>query len=369
MLSLRFLFSLLAGTLLFVSTGCQPARPMNASSPNQLQPEQAAHFAELAARCIQVEYPNKLSHIMNDSSEVVAPREIHPAFYGCFDWHSSVHGHWMLVRLLKRFPNLPNARTYRQMISANLTVENIAREVVYLNQPNRKSFERTYGWAWLLKLVEELEGWEDAEAQVWRENLRPLEELFVARYLSFLPRQTYAIRTGLHPNTAFGLSFAWDYAQHLDHQPLAELIQETGMRYYGSDTNCPVGWEPGGSDFLSPCLEEANFMRRILPQEEFVPWLRGFFPTLFQANASQVFEPAVVADRSDPQIVHLDGLNLSRAWCMQGLASALPAESKEAQLLRKAANEHLEATLPYIASGNYEGEHWLASFAVYAMTE
>ncbi len=359
----------LLGLLFLVPMGCQPPQAMKSSLSSPLSSDQAAHFAQLAARCIQVEYPNKLSHIMNDSSEVLGPKEIHPAFYGCFDWHSSVHGHWMLVRLLKLFPSLPQGQTYRQMISANLTVENIAQEVAYLQQANRKSFERTYGWAWLLKLAEELHTWEDPQGQKWRNSLKPLEKLIVERYLEFLPRQTYAIRTGLHPNTAFGLSFAWDYAQTLEHHALAGLIHERGLTYFGSDSNCPIDWEPGGSDFLSPCLEEANFMQRILTQEEFVPWLKEFFPTLFLPSASSLFDPAEVADRSDPQIVHLDGLNLSRSWCMKGLASALPNNSRVSEALKRSAQLHLEASLPHIASGNYEGEHWLASFAVYAMTE
>ncbi len=366
---LRIPLILLLGLLFLVPMGCQPPQAMKSSLSSPLSSDQAAHFAQLAARCIQVEYPNKLSHIMNDSSEVLGPKEIHPAFYGCFDWHSSVHGHWMLVRLLKLFPSLPQSQTYRQMISANLTVENIAQEVAYLKQSNRKSFERTYGWAWLLKLAEELHTWEDPQGQKWRNNLRPLEELIVERYLEFLPRQTYAIRTGLHPNTAFGLSFAWDYAHTLKHQALTDLIHERGLTYFGSDSNCPIDWEPGGSDFLSPCLEEANFMQRILPQDEFVPWLQDFFPSLFMPSTSSLFDPAEVADRSDPQIVHLDGLNLSRSWCMKGLASALPDNSRVSEALKRSAQLHLEASLPHIASGNYEGEHWLASFAVYAMTE
>ncbi|MEM6631764.1 MAG: DUF2891 domain-containing protein [Bacteroidota bacterium] len=362
--------SVCAFGLAFLISGCNPADslPMNSLDLEPLSSDQAMHFAGLAARCIQEEYPNKLSHVMNDSSEVISPQEIHPAFYGCFDWHSSVHGHWMLIRLLRTFPDMPEAPRYRKMIAENLTQEKIREEAAYFLQPGRKSFERTYGWAWLLKLAEELHTWDDPEGKVWRENLRPLESLIIDRYKEFLPKQTYAIRTGLHPNTAFGLSFAWDYAQTTQNEELAALIRNTGMELYAKDTNCPIDWEPGGSDFLSPCLEEANLMRKLLPKAEFYSWFQQFAPNLKEKQPQSIFKPATVADRSDPQIVHLDGLNLSRAWCMQGIASVLPAQSPEYPLLRDAARLHLEASLPHIASGNYEGEHWLASFAVYALS-
>lgn len=341
---------------------------MIASEVPQLTLEQARHLAQLALNCIQVEYPNKLSHIMNHQGEVKSPRELHPSFYGCFDWHSSVHGHWMLVHLLKAFPGMEGERRIREMMDENLSESAILQEVAYLSQPNRKSFERTYGWAWLLKLAQELESWEDPQGQRWARNLRPLTEAVVERYLEFLPRQTYPIRTGLHPNTAFGLSFAWDYAAYMGNEPLQLLISQTAQRYFGSDRGCPGAWEPGGADFLSPCLEEANLMRRILPPDAFARWLKAFLPDLESAQPASLFLPATVADRSDPQIVHLDGLNLSRAWCMLGIASALPDTHEAREALMAAARQHVHATLPYIASGNYEGEHWLASFAVYALS-
>ncbi len=334
----------------------------------ELTMEQATHLADLAINCIQVEYPNKLSHVMKSSRDVLSPRELHPAFYGCFDWHSSVHGHWMLIKLLKKFPSLPQGETIRQMISANLSSDNILREVDYFNLPHQKSFERMYGWAWLLKLAQELEEWEDGQARVWQNNLSPLTNVIVERYMEFLPRQTYPVRTGLHSNTAFGLSFAWDYSKSVGLDSLAALISSVGYKYYFNDKSCPGEWEPGGSDFLSPCFEEANLMRRVLPVDTFQIWLDRFFPNLDQMKPDRLFQPAYVADRSDPQIVHLDGLNLSRAWCMMGIASILPDESSTRNILIQSADNHIQASLPHISSGNYEGEHWLGSFAVYTLS-
>ncbi|MEM7370848.1 MAG: DUF2891 domain-containing protein [Bacteroidota bacterium] len=329
-----------------------------------LTQEGASHFAKLALNCIQQEYPNKLSHVMHNEEEIQSPQALHPAFYGCFDWHSSVHGHWMLIRLLKTFPDMPEALDIRSKIDHNLQEKHIAQEVAYLNQSGRKSFERMYGWAWLLKLAEELHGWNDPQAQNWSRQLQPLTDAIIARYLDFLPRQTYPIRTGVHPNTAFGLSFAWDYAQAANHEALKRIIRESSLRYYGFDVNCPATWEPGGSDFLSPCLEEANLMRRVLEAEAFTDWFSRFLPDL----PASLREPATVSDRTDGQIVHLDGLNLSRSWCFYGIASSLPESDPRGGLLREVAEKHVRITLPNIASGNYEGEHWLASFAVYVLS-
>ncbi len=324
----------------------------------------AAHLASLAFHCIEQEYPNKLSHVMSDSSEVQSPRALHPAFYGCFDWHSSVHGHWMLVRLLKEFPDLEGRSEIRAALDRNLSAENLSAEVAYLQPPHRQSFERTYGWAWLLKLAEELHAWPDPDARRWAANLEPLAQAISHRYVAFLPKQTYPIRTGEHPNTAFGLSFAWDYGQALGDDSLKTAIQEATHRYFAFDNDCPASWEPGGADFLSPCLEEANLMQRLLAPEAFRAWFDRFLPQL----SLTLQQPATVTDRSDGKLVHLDGLNLSRAWCLRGIAGALPAGDPRRARLRALANQHLQATLPNIASGDYAGEHWLASFAVYALS-
>jgi len=339
-----------------------PAKPLT------LTPEQASGFARLALKGIQREYPNHPGHVINDAADVRGPKALHPAFYGCFDWHSSVHGHWMLVRLLRLFPDLPEAKQMRAVLAEHLTEKNLKAEADYFNQPNRQSFERTYGWAWLLKLAEELAAWDDAEAKQWAKNLQPLTDTLVARYLSFLPKQTYPIRTGVHPNTAFGLTFALDYAIALKHDKLRQLIEERARTYFGADRDYPAAWEPGGEDFFAASLLEADLMRRVLPKPEFATWFARFLPGLAKGEPKTLLTPAVVSDRSDPKIVHLDGLNLSRAWCMRGLASALPADDPTRKLLTESAQRHAEATLPHVASGDYAGEHWLASFAVYMLS-
>jgi len=334
----------------------------------KLDKERAIKFADMALRCIEKEYPNKLSHVMNDEKEVLSPKTLHPTFYGCFDWHSSVHGHWMLIRLLKTFPDLPQAKRIREAISGNMTPENIKQEVAYLHQKSRKSFERTYGWAWLLKLVEELYGWDDPDGQLWLKHLAPLEEEIVKRYIEFLPKQTYAIRTGVHPNTAFGIAFALDYARTAKNAALEELLIERSYYYYQKNIDCPAGWEPGGEDFFSPCLMEASLMQRVLKPEEFRKWFHRFLPQTDEGKPWSLMEPATVTDRSDGKLVHLDGLNLSRAWCMKRIANGLPKGDKARTALLKEMNLHAKDALSNIHSGDYAGEHWLASFAVYLLT-
>lgn len=329
---------------------------------------EASHFAGLALKCVAREYPNKLDHTMSDASEVQSPRALHPAFYGCLDWHSSVHGHWMLVRLLRLFPDLPEAPQIRTALNQNLTAINIQTEVTYLTQPNRQSFERTYGWAWLLKLAEELRGWNDPDAGTWSSNLRPLADALVQRYKKFLPKQTYPIRAGVHPNTAFGLAFALDYARAAGDLELEALIVERSKTYFLADTAYPIAWEPGGEDFLSPGLMEADLMLRVLKPLEFQRWFHRFLPGLATRQPQSLLAPATVADRSDPKIVHLDGLNLSRAWCMRHIASALPSGDAARGVLGRAAMAHARDALGHVASGEYGGEHWLASFAVYMLT-
>ena len=329
---------------------------------------EASHFAGLALKCVAREYPNKLDHTMNDGSEVQSPQALHPAFYGCLDWHSSVHGHWMLVRLLRTFPDLPEARQIRRALNQNLTAKNIQVEVAYLNRANRQSFERTYGWAWLLKLAQELSDWEDADGRVWSRNLQPLADAMVERYKRFLPRQTYPIRTGVHPNTAFGLAFALDYAKASRDRELEALIVERSKTYFLADASYPAGWEPGGEDFFSPSLVEADLMLRVLKPLEFRRWFNRFLPGIARGKPKSLLIPATVADRSDPKIVHLDGLNLTRAWCMRHIAAALPSRDPAQGVLSRAAAAHAKDALAHIASGDYVGEHWLASFAVYMLT-
>jgi len=331
-----------------------------------LSEEAASGFARIALDCVQREYPNKLSHVMNDSTEVKAPGELHPAFYGCFDWHSSVHGHWMLVRLLRLFPELPEAGQIREALDENLSAANIRREVAYLEQPSRKSFERTYGWSWLLKLSAELLEWDDPDSDRWMKNLQPLTDNIVNRYLDFLPRQTYPIRRGVHANTAFGMAFALDYAEQAGAGELQDMIVGRSLDYYLDDRGCPGSWEPDGDDFLSPCLIEADLMARVLGGERFAEWFYNFLPSLTAGEPENLLSPAVVSDRSDPKIVHLDGLNLSRAWCYYRIAATLPSNDPIRGGILDAADRHARSAKVF--SGNYEGEHWLASFAVYMLS-
>jgi hypothetical protein len=333
-----------------------------------LNQAQASHFAQLALKCVSKEYPNKPEHVISDADDVKGPKALHPAFYGCYDWHSSVHGHWMLVRLLRTFPAIPEASAIRNALGASLTRENILAEVAYLKQPNRQSFERTYGWAWLLKLAEELLLWEDADANAWSRNLQPLVEAMAVRYIAFLPKQTYPIRTGVHPNTAFGLAFGLDYARSAGNNALEAMIVERSLTYFRNDANYPATWEPGGEDFFSPALMEADLMRRVLKPADFRRWFNRFLPGLTRGGLGKLLRPAVVTDRTDPKIVHLDGLNLSRAWCMRSIATALPRNDPARRILTDSARLHGSDALAHVASGDYAGEHWLASFAVYMLS-
>lgn len=344
-----------------------PLAATGAPNGMTLTEERAAVLAGLALRCIRTEYPNKLSHVLNGDADARTPRELHPAFFGCFDWHSAVHGHWMLVRILRLYPALPEGGRIRQALDANLRPQHVLAEVEYLRGEGRVSFERTYGWAWLLKLRQELDAWDDVDARRWSAALAPLADEIVGRYVDFLPRQYYPIRTGVHQNTAFGIAFALDYARATADDRLESVLLERARNYYARDRGCPSAWEPGGDDFFSPCLVEADLMRRVLPPDEFGNWFEAFLPALARGANSPVLTPAIVTDRTDPKLVHLDGLNLSRAWCLFGIASALPKE-RVAATLAAAADRHLRATFEYISSGSYEGEHWLASFAVYAMS-
>jgi hypothetical protein len=334
----------------------------------KLSEKQASSFARLALKGIKKEYPNKPGDVLNSAKDIKPPRRMHPAFYGSFDWHSSVHGHWLLVRLLRQFPELPERKEIRAALAEHLTAKNLKAEADYFAQPNRQSFERTYGWAWLLKLAEELHGWDDPDARTWAKNLKPLADTIVARYLAFLPKQTYPIRTGVHPNTAFGLAFALDYARAVKHEGLRKLVEQRSRDYFGKDAAIPAAWEPDGADFFSPSLMEADLMRRVLTKDGFRKWLGRFLPDLAKGEPKTLFVPAKVTDRSDPQIVHLDGLNLSRAWCMRGIAGALPADDPARKILLEASARHGEAALGHVASGDYAGEHWLASFAVYLLS-
>jgi hypothetical protein len=326
-------------------------------------------FARLALACVQREFPTNPAHVLERETDLRRPRELHPAFYGCYDWHSSVHGHWMLARLLRMFPSLPEAPQIKKALTANLSAKNIAIEAAYFNRPDAKAFERTYGWAWTLKLAEELRLSSSPEAKSWSANLQPLADTLAARYLDFLPKQVYPIRTGLHPNTAFGLAFALDYANAMNDAKLNDLLIARSNDYFGKDTDYPAKLEPGGSDFLSPALAEADLMHRVLPADQFAKWFNAFLPGIATGEPKNLLEIAIVSDRSDPQLGHLDGLNLSRAWCMRHVAAALPANDPARAALEEAGHTHAVDALQHVATGHYEGEHWLGSFAVYLLTE
>lgn len=330
----------------------------------ELSLKEANHLATLPLKCLQQEYPNKLNQMLIDDTEIQSPKVLHPAFYGCFDWHSSVHGHWSLVYLVNHFHNLENKNEAIEKLTINLSTENIQAEIDYLTKPHEKSFERTYGWNWLLKLQLELEQSQEEFAKPLAENLKPLTELICERYIEFLPKLLYPIRVGTHSNTAFGLSNAWDYALYSNNQALQKSIKENAIRLFYEDENCPLNWEPSGTDFLSPCMEEIGLMQRILDKKEFLKWLKKFSPQLLKHNFD--WEVAQVSDRTDGHLVHLDGLNFSRAWNFYSLVYHFP---KELGHLKVLADTHLKFSLPSIVDGNYEGEHWLASFALRAFEE
>jgi hypothetical protein len=337
------------------------------SSGFELTEKGASLLAALPLRCIQQQYPNKTNHTaQSDSDQVLTPSQLHPAFYGCFDWHSSVHGHWMLVRLLKLFPQLKEATQIRNVINSSITEANINTEVKYFDGALAKSWERTYGWAWLLKLDEELMTWNDEDGKRWHAALSPLTEKIITLWTNFLPKQTYPNRSGVHPNTAFGLVFALDYARAAKNIVFETAIIKSAMRIYGNDKNAAASWEPDGSDFLSPSLEEIDLMRKVLSSKAFISWFNQFISV---KNLRHLTVIPVVSDRSDLQIVHLDGLSFSRSWCMRGLAIALPALDPRKKILIRSSIQHLASALPNVLSGNYGGEHWLASFALNALVD
>ena len=330
----------------------------------ELSVAQANHLASLPLKCLQQEYPNKLQQLLANSTEIAPPQQLHPSFYGCFDWHSSVHGHWSLVYLLNRFPNLSHREAIINKLQTNLSQKNIQLEIDYLSKPHEKSFERTYGWAWLLQLQMELATSQDPYAKDLAQNLQPLSDLIVNRYMEFLPKLLYSVRAGTHTNTAFGLSLAWDYAVFTNNQPFQNCLRENALRLFLKDENCPFNWEPSGTDFLSPCMEEIGIMQRVLPSADFLKWLTTFAPLLFDPKFT--WEVAKVSDRTDGHLVHLDGLNFSRSWNLFHLIHQYP---KPFSHLVPLAKYHLNYSLPSVVDGNYEGEHWLASFALKAFEE
>jgi hypothetical protein len=349
---------------LFAAAALLAAIPARA----EIDPATADRFARLALACVDREYPNKPDAVLDAADDVRPPREFHPAFYGCYDWHSSVHGHWMLARLLAVAPSMAAAAPARQALDAHLTNDAIAAEVRYLDKPGARTFERPYGWAWTLRLAADLAASDDASARAWRERVKPLEDAVVQRYRDYLPKLTLPVRSGIHPNTAFALAQALDYSRATGRKDFEKILLSRASFYYGQDRACPLAYEPSGEDFFSPCLAEADLMRRVLAPRDYAKWLKRFFPQL-SARKAFPLTPATVTDPTDPRLVHLDGLNLSRAWMLKGIASGLPPSDSRRAVLLKAADAHQAAGLARVTSGDYAGEHWLASFAVYLLTE
>lgn len=326
-------------------------------------------FARLALSCVEQEFPNKISHVLTSDADVRPPRELTPAFYGCFDWHSSVHGHWLLVRVLVTEPATPMRAAILRSLSANLTEENIAEEVSYFSGPERASFERPYGIAWFLQLVAELHESENPQLLGWRENLRPLETLIIRRIHDWLPKLSYPVRLGTHNQTAFAFGLMIDYARTVGNSELEALVSERALAFHMNDKDCPLTYEPSGEDFLSPCLMEADLMRRILRPADFSTWLDAFLPNIPRDGNPDWLEAGIVLDASDGKLVHLDGVNLSRAWALEGISHALPVDDPRQRALLASANMHRTVGIAAVSDEHYEGGHWLGSFATYLTTK
>jgi hypothetical protein len=328
----------------------------------------AERFANLALACVHKEYPNKIAHNLNSDADVAPPRKLTPAFYGCYDWHSSVHGHWLLARLARSFPDAPFTAPAIAALKQSITPENIAQEVKYMNGEGRASFERPYGLAWLLQLGQELREWKDPQAQQLSRTLDPLEAAAKKRLMTWLPKLANPIRIGEHNQTAFGMGLMLDAARGSGDKEFAALIEKKARQFYGNDKACPMNYEPSGEDFLSPCLGEADMMRRVMNPEEFAKWLDAFLPRFNVTGGTPMLRPVVSPDPSDPKLAHLDGLNLSRAWMLEGIASGLPKNDPRLSALRAMAAAHRDAGLAAATGEHYEGGHWLGSFAVYLVT-
>lgn len=325
----------------------------------------AARFAQLALDCVHKEYPNKIAHFMTSDADLKPPRQLTPAFYGCYDWHSTVHGHWLLARVIKLFPKSEVAQKARAALALSLTPQNIAAEVTYITAPGRESFERPYGLAWLLQLAAELRSSDDRQFREWSTTLAPLEAAAAKKLTTWLPKLGYPIRIGEHDQTAFAFGLVWDWAQTTKNKEMESLLREKAKQFYLGDKNCPLAYEPSGQDFLSPCLAEADFVRRVLAPAEFARWLTAFLPQVPSDGSTAWLPVARITDRSDPKLAHLDGLNLSRAWMLEGIAKGLPEQDKRRSALRATAGLHRDASLGAVTSEHYVGSHWLGTFGLY----
>lgn len=373
-MGMRSFFSRVLVGLIVACSAPQPPKDDAALPPAPTferpdQPDLEDRFAILALDCVHRPYPNKISHVLQADADARPPRELTPAFYGCFDWHSSVHGHWLLSRLLKLRPEGPLAEEIRAALAQSFTDANLAGELAYYAASGRTAFERPYGLAWYLQLIAELDSSPDPQLQLWRQRLRPLEEAIVERIRTWLPNLSYPVRLGTHNQTAFAFGLMLDYARSVGQSALEEDLVDVTRRFYLADIDCPLAYEPSGEDFLSPCLMEADLMRRVLDADAFAGWLTAFLPEIPVDGSEDWLAPGRVLDASDGKLVHLDGLNLSRAWALEGIASALPEGDPRIEGLRAASQLHREVGLASVSDEHYAGSHWLASFATYLVTQ
>jgi len=342
---------------------------MNTAVEAQAQSEvPVGRFADLALKCVHQEYPNKIAHVLTSDQDVAPPRELTPVFYGCFDWHSSVHGHWLLTRLLRLYPQAEFAAQAEAALDESFKADKVAKEVAYVTHPQRASFERPYGVAWLLQLTAELREWDDPRAQRWLAVLAPLEAALADNMQTWLTKLAYPIRTGEHSQTAFAFGLFLDWARISERADFASLVTDKSREFYQQDLQCPLAYEPSGQDFLSPCLAEADLMRRIMNAEDYARWLTGFMPMIPVDGSTGWLPIGVVTDPSDGKLAHLDGLNISRAWMLEGMAQGLPATDPRRASLLATADVHRQSGLASVTGEHYEGGHWLGSFATYLQT-
>lgn len=339
-----------------------------AQESDMLDVAAADRFAQLALDCVHREYPNKIAHVMVSDADAQAPRDLTPIFYGCFDWHSAVHGHWLLTRLARQFPDAPFAADARAALAQSFTAGNLAGELAYFEGEGRASFERPYGLAWFLQLTAELRAWDDPQAREWAEILAPLEDVIEDRFLTWLPNLVYPVRSGTHNQTAFGFALTLDWARAAGRTDLAGLITAKSLAFHLEDRDCPLHYEPSGTDFLSPCLMTADLMRRVIPAADYPAWLSAYLPGIPEDGSADWLAPGIVLDPTDGHLVHLDGVNLSRAWNLQGIAASLPADDPRIASLSAAEAVHTRAGVAAVSEEHYEGSHWLASFAVYLVS-
>jgi hypothetical protein len=352
-------------TLVLAASAAVATRPATV----EVDAAAAGRFASLALACVHQEYPNKIAHVLSGDADVGPPRQLTPAFFGCYDWHSAVHGHWLLARLARHYPEAPVAAEARAALGRSLTKANLDAEVRYLTGPGRASFERPYGLAWLLQLAAELREWGDDEARGWSEALAPLERAAAERLSTWLPKLSRPVRIGEHSQTAFALGLVLDWARGSGDREMEALVVSRARDFFLADRQCPIGYEPSGEDFLSPCLAEADLMRRVLDGKAFARWLEALLPDLPRDGSSAWLEPGVVTDPTDGKLAHLDGLNLSRAWMLEGIAAGLPEGDTRRAGLLAVARVHRESGLRSVTGEHYEGGHWLGTFAVYLVTE